>query len=107
MTSSSALLGQESSNDAKTKDETDLQERSTKKSKVESIVILITGVEDEAQRDEEGEMEIGIGVEENEIGGYECPEFVFSRMEENSSTLEVRCDCETIGIENGLQGFGN
>jgi hypothetical protein len=122
MSSPSALLGQENPNDAKTKDETDLQERSTKKIKggehdfsnhssgpkdysdlidlqamekggersYKAIVTGVTGeggketnMEDGEESDKEGtEEETAIRVEETKLGGYECPEFVFSKEEE-------------------------
>ncbi|MCH83894.1 hypothetical protein A2U01_0004722 [Trifolium medium] len=121
MATPSALLGQEISNAEKSKDEIDLQERSTKKIKggehdysnhssalkdYSDLVDLqamekgggrsyrdtVTGKEMECEKEtevdgeggseEEEEKVAGIRVEEKEIGGYECPEFVFSKTEE-------------------------
>jgi hypothetical protein len=121
MSSHSALLGQEISNAEKSKDERDLQERSTKKIKggdhefskhssspkdYSDLVMLqslstgggksykqtVTGEDEEDERlkdaeedegsDDEETEEVGIRVEENKIGDYDCPEFVLSKLEE-------------------------
>jgi hypothetical protein len=111
MSNTSALLGQNSNNpDAntkKSKDEEDLQERSTKKmnggsedrmmgsdgevrdkSYRDTVMGRSGGCENEEYKDadeigvEEGEWGEGMKVEERVIGNYMCPEFVFSKKEE-------------------------